>query len=51
MQVLKEQELGGVSGGFWAQVLVAIAVYDAVTDFAEGFAAGSEAGFADGMKK
>ena len=43
MTELNEVEIAEVSGGFIPQLLIAIAVYDAVTDFAKGYAEGVEA--------
>ncbi|MEP6906494.1 MAG: class IIb bacteriocin, lactobin A/cerein 7B family [Pseudoxanthomonas sp.] len=43
MKELTEVEVAEVSGGFIPQILVAIAIYDAVTDFAKGYAEGVEA--------
>jgi lactobin A/cerein 7B family class IIb bacteriocin len=40
---LTEVEIAEVSGGIIPQLLIAIAVYDAVTDFAKGYAEGVEA--------
>lgn len=40
MKELTIDECTQASGGFIPQILLAIAVYDAVTDFAKGFADG-----------
>ncbi|WP_315386743.1 class IIb bacteriocin, lactobin A/cerein 7B family [uncultured Stenotrophomonas sp.] len=42
MRTLENNEIEQVSGGIWAHVLAAIAVYDAATDFVEGFKEGYE---------
>lgn len=43
MTELTNVEIAEVSGGIITQLLIAIAVYDAVTDFAKGYAEGVEA--------
>lgn len=42
MRNLEIKEIEQVSGGFWQLVLGGIAVYDAATDFVEGFKEGYE---------
>lgn len=37
MKELTKEEYEQVSGGIFAQILVGIAIYDAVSDFAKGF--------------
>jgi hypothetical protein len=43
MQQLNSEDINNVSGGFWGKVLIAIAVYDAATDFIKGFNEGINA--------
>lgn len=43
MQQLNSKDINNVSGGLWPQVLVAIAVYDAASDFIKGFSEGVNA--------
>ncbi|SDK41119.1 hypothetical protein [Stenotrophomonas pavanii] len=40
MRTLEINEIEEVSGGIWAHILTAIAVYDATSDFVEGFKEG-----------
>jgi|GEM_PF-5842525 len=40
MKALTKEECEQISGGILAQILIGIAIYDAVTDFMKGFADG-----------